>query len=76
MHPRHPGLPLYQQILVLIFMPPIMTGLWSLMSRGLTDQLGTTDSPSVQGFTESLGWFLLGALYLIGLVLFVCAHFN
>lgn len=75
MHPRHAGLPLNQQVLVLIFMPPIVTGIWWLMSRGLTDTLGTTDSPTVKGWTKSLGWFILMALYLLSFVLFLGAHF-
>jgi len=72
---RHAGLPLYEQILVLIFLPPIITGIWWLMSRGLTNTLGTTDSPTVQGWTSSLGWFILGALYVIGVAFFLYAHF-
>ena len=75
MHARHAGLPLYQQVLVLIFMPPIVTGIWWLMSTGLTDTLGTTESPTVQGWTKSLGWFILGALYVIGVAFFMYAHF-
>jgi hypothetical protein len=75
MHPRHAGLPLYQQVLVLIFMPPIV-GIWWLMSRALPDTLGTSDSSTVQGWTKSLGWFILVALYVISLVLFLCAHFT
>jgi hypothetical protein len=72
---RHAGLPMYQQVLVLIFMPPIVTGIWWLMSRGLTNTLGTTESPTVKGWTKSLGWFILVALYVVALVLFVGAHF-
>lgn len=75
MHPRHPGLPLYQQVLVVIFMPPIVTGVWWLMSRGLTDTLRTTDSPAVQGWTKSAGWLILVALYIVSLALFLGAHF-
>jgi hypothetical protein len=60
---RHAPLPLYQALLLDIFAPPIMTGLWWLMSKGKQAELGTTDDPAVQGWTESLGKSFLIVMY-------------
>jgi len=58
---RPGALPLYQQILYDIFLPPIGTGICWLMSRGLSNALGTTDSPRIKWFTKRLMWFALVA---------------
>jgi len=62
---RPGALPLYQQILYDIFLPPIGTGICWLMSRGLSNALGTTDSPRIKWFTKRLMWFALVAAYVI-----------
>ena len=62
---RAGALPLYLQILYDIFLPPIGTGICWLMSRGLSDALGTTDSPRIRRFTKGLMWSVLVASYVI-----------
>jgi hypothetical protein len=61
---RHAPVPLYQALLIDVFVPPVITGIWWLMCKGKQSELGTADDPAVAGWTESLGKFLLIALYL------------
>jgi hypothetical protein len=72
---KHAAAPLYQQILCVIFMPPIVTGIWWLMSRGLTTSLGTNDSQAVTGWTKSLRWFILIALYVVSIAFVLYGRF-
>jgi hypothetical protein len=46
---RHAPLPFYQMLLLDIFGPPVMTGIWWLMSKGKQSELGTSDDPAVAG---------------------------
>jgi hypothetical protein len=62
---RHAPLPLYQMLLIDIFAPPIGTGIWWLMVRGLRSNLGTSDDVAVEGWTKSIGRFILIAAYAI-----------
>jgi hypothetical protein len=62
---HHHGLPLFQQILILIFVPPIMSGLWWIASRGLGLTLqGGSVSDRTKNRQASEFWVLLIVLYL------------
>jgi hypothetical protein len=63
---RHAPVPFYQALLADLFGPPVITGIWWLMSKGLQANLGTSDDSVVADWTRSLGKFILTALYLIG----------
>ena len=55
--------------------PPIITGIWYLLSRTRTNILGTTNRPTVRGWMRSGTWIIMGLLYIIGVSFFVYAHF-
>lgn len=69
------GSQLLSDALWVLLVPPIITALWFLMARGWTKALGTDKRPRVQGWVRFAGWFVFGGLYLIGIGLFVYAHF-
>jgi hypothetical protein len=62
---RHGALPLYEQILFDVLIPPAGTAVWWLMSRGWSSAMGTTDSHAVRGWTQSGFWILLCAAYIL-----------
>jgi hypothetical protein len=63
---RHAAAPLYQQILYDVFLPPVGTVLWWLMSRGwaLTVQGGTVSDRTKRRQKVEFVWVLIGG-YLI-----------
>ena len=63
---RHAPVPLYEMLIGDLIGPPILTGIWWLMSKGLQNNLGTNDDPAVAGWTRSIGRFLLIAAYVMG----------
>ncbi len=60
---RPGALPLYEQILYDIFIPPAGTIVCWLMCKGLAIQLGTSNSEVVRGWTRSGFWIVLCAAY-------------
>jgi hypothetical protein len=73
---RHGALPLYQQILYDIFLPPVGVAIWWLYSKGLANRLGTSDSPAVKGWTKSLMWIILAAAYAIMFSITIYGYFT
>jgi hypothetical protein len=72
---RPSAIPITQQILLDIFAPPAFTMIWWLLSRFKAYQLGTDDSPAVQGWIED-GWkYLLVALYVVMISITAYAYF-
>jgi hypothetical protein len=72
---RSNALPISQQILLDLFVPPAMTLIWWLLCKSTAYQLGTDDSPAVQGWIED-GWkYLLAALYVIAISITLYAYF-
>lgn len=72
---RPGALPLYQQILLDVFAPPFVLGIWWLLSRNLQSALGTTNDPVVQGWTAPMAKFLLVAMYVICFGITAYAYF-
>jgi len=58
-----------------LLIPPGITFVWFLMSRGLATALGTSDSSNVKGWTKSGFWLLLAALYVVCLAMFIYKYF-
>ena len=78
MHEFHvrPGTgPLWQQILLDLLAPPMLTALWWLMSKALAASLGTSESTTVQGWLSSGIWILLIGLYVTVILVSVYAWF-
>jgi hypothetical protein len=73
---RHAALPLYQQILYDIIIPPVGAAIWLLMSKGWSGALGTTDSQAVRGWTKSGFWALLVAAYVLMFSITIYAYFT
>jgi hypothetical protein len=74
----HPTAPFWPDIfLVLVFMPPILTGLWWMMSRGTGAALqgGEMSARSKRGVDGNF-WRLLILLYVISLGIFLYAYFR
>lgn len=63
------------QLAVVLLGPPIMACLWYLVFRLWTGMLGTTDRPWVQRWRKTGFWVLMGAMYALGVALFIYAHF-
>jgi hypothetical protein len=63
---RSGALPISQQIMLDLLGPPIMTALWLLFSRGWLGLMGTSESETVRGWTQSGTWIILILLYVIG----------
>jgi hypothetical protein len=72
---RPGALPLWQQIMYDIVLPPVGTGMCWFMSRGLSSTLGTPLSPGIKRFTRWLMWFVLIAAYLIMFSITLYAYF-
>ena len=58
-----------------LLVPPCITFVWLLMSRGLTDTLGTCDSETVRGWTRSGFWLLLVLMYAVAVAIFIYKYF-
>ena len=70
------GLPLWQQILVLICMPPCLSCLCWMMMRGKATSIQGNDvSVETKDRQRFEFWTLLAVLYLGALFLFVYGHF-
>ena len=67
------GLP--SDVIWLILVPPVMAGMFYLLSRVWTGVLGTAKRPRVLRWTKSGFWIVMGGLYVIGIALFIYAHF-
>jgi len=52
-----------------------MAGMFYLLSRVWTGVLGTAKRPRVLRWTKSGFWIVMGGLYVIGIALFIYAHF-
>jgi len=64
--PAHVAIPLYQQFLLDLCAPPIMTCLWWLMSRGWARTIQGSDVSEQTKHRQSKGfWIVLGSGYLI-----------
>jgi ABC-type molybdate transport system permease subunit len=62
----HEGaLPLWQQIILDLIAPPVITGLWLLLSRGWSGVLGTTDNKVVRSWRKPAALAILVACYLV-----------
>ncbi len=71
-----PGHPLWQQVLVLVLMPPCVSCLCWLMMRGdATSIQGSDVSAETKGRQRFEFWVLIALLYLGALFLFIYAHF-
>jgi hypothetical protein len=57
--------PLGGAILIDVFLPAVCAGAWWLLSRGLSNTLGTTDRPGVRRMTKIMFWFVLVAAYVM-----------
>jgi hypothetical protein len=62
-------------LLWVIFVPPIGTLAWLLFSRGWTGILGTTDNETVRGWTTSGFWIVLSLLYAVGFAFLIYKYF-
>lgn len=71
---RHAPPPLYEGVLLVLFMPPVITGIWWLRSKGLQGNLETGDDSTVAVWTEGLGKFLLIFLYVAALSFMVYTY--
>ena len=74
---RAGALPLYQQILLAIFWPPVGTGIWWLMSRGwaLTVQGGVISETTKRRQKVEL-WAVLTIAYAISFGIVIYAYFT
>jgi hypothetical protein len=73
---RAPALTVWQQISLDLFVPPVITFAWWLISRARTRGLNQDEEITVEGWIED-GWkYLLGALYLIMIAETVYAYFT
>lgn len=70
------ALPLGQQILFLLFSPPIGALLWLFMARGWARQVqGGTISDQTKQRQKKLFWGFLIFMYIFNLGTFIYAHF-
>jgi hypothetical protein len=70
------GRPLGEQILFLLFVPPIGAVLWWLSSRGLATmiQKGSVSEETKERQKRRF-WMLLVGVYVLGVGMFIYAHF-
>jgi hypothetical protein len=59
------ALPLYQQILIDVCLPPVMTAIFWLILKAPARALGNSDNPAAKGWSNSRVWVLLATLYAI-----------
>ncbi len=57
--------PIGQQIVLDLVAPPLLTGLWWLLSRAWSGLLGTTNSGVVRGWQQSGTWIILVVCYFL-----------
>lgn len=69
------GKGLVHDLLGILLIPPCITFVWLLLSRGLSGTLGTSDSEAVRGWTKSGFWFLLLFLYAVGFAFLIYKYF-
>jgi hypothetical protein len=69
------ALPIWQQIALDLFAPPIITALWWLKSRDWAEVVHRGDISETTKHRQNKGfWIVLGVLYLIAFA--VTAYFN
>jgi len=69
------GATVVHDLLWVLFVPPGITFIWLLMSRGLSGTLGTSDSDTVRSWTKSGFWLLLLFLYVGCFALLIYKYF-
>ena len=62
-------------LLWVLLVPPIVTFVWLLLSRGWTGLLETSDNDTVKGWTKSGFWIVLSLSYAVCIALFIYAYF-
>jgi ABC-type molybdate transport system permease subunit len=72
---REGALPLGQQIVLGLIAPPVITGLWWLLSRGWNGFLGTTDDEVVRSWRKPATLAILVVCYVLMFCITAIAYF-
>jgi hypothetical protein len=71
----HSASTVLSDLLWVLLVPPAVTFVWLLFSRGLTGILGTSDNDAVRGWTQSGFWIVLSLSYVVSIAMFLYAYF-
>lgn len=72
---RPGALPIGEQVLLDLLVPPAVTAIWWLLAGGWSALLGTSDSSAVMSWKKPATWMVLAICYVVAFSVTLCGYF-
>jgi hypothetical protein len=75
--PPYPGAPLYQQVLLCVFVPPILSAVLCLLTKARGKGLGTSNSKWIRNASDWVAYLTFSAFfYVLFIAIILFAHLS